>query len=218
MARDFPRVEPPHRLPDGTYEISIHRSPDDIRARTAPTLAEARELYKFYNIAKEDLLVPDHPERGRPTSLTVEVRKEICDAIADGCTYEHAARAAEVSEASIRDWKARGRRGEQPFADFLAALKTAEAKGIRTRMRKINTCCERWQALMCINERRHRLAYGRSAPLEVHLTSDVDRARAELAAEVFPNLQLTRPKTGDQDEFGVGTGDLMADPSEGKDV
>ena len=80
---------------------------------------------------------------GRPSKLTPESQKAICDAIKVGATREVAARAAGITKTSLTNWitrarnererleqkGARVRKREQPYLAFLAALELAEAEG-----------------------------------------------------------------------------------------
>ena len=62
---------------------------------------------------------------GRPTSLTPKLREKIVALIRVGNYPSVAARAAGIGRATFFQWMARGRKGEQPFADFADAVNTA---------------------------------------------------------------------------------------------
>ena len=63
---------------------------------------------------------------GRPTKLDDLVAQRIVSAIAAGASRTGAAKSARVARASLFDWLARGRDGEQPYADFLDRVREAE--------------------------------------------------------------------------------------------
>ena len=64
--------------------------------------------------------------RGQPTRLTPSVSKTICDMVRRGNYFTIAAKAAGISTDALNQWRKRGADGEQPYADFAAALEQAE--------------------------------------------------------------------------------------------
>jgi transposase len=100
----------------------------------------------------------------RPTKLTASVIKKIVEAIKAGATHEHAAQYAGIHVATFYDWKAKADAGEEAFAEFAEALKTAEGKGAVELLKKIQSAAEDpkyWAAAAWILERRHPDTYGR---------------------------------------------------------
>ena len=75
---------------------------------------------------------------GRPTKLTPEVSKEICESLASCMQRGDAARLAGVSHEALRDWVQRGEDGEQPFATFLQDVVKAELLAQRRLLTKIS--------------------------------------------------------------------------------
>lgn len=65
---------------------------------------------------------------GRPTKLDDLVTKRIVDAIKVGAPWTIACRAAGVGKSTAMEWKARARRGEAPYTDFLDRVRVAEAE------------------------------------------------------------------------------------------
>lgn len=63
---------------------------------------------------------------GRPSILTAELTKRICDLIVRNVSFRRACLACNISEAVFYDWRARGRAGEKQFVDFLEATQRAE--------------------------------------------------------------------------------------------
>jgi hypothetical protein len=63
---------------------------------------------------------------GRPPLLTAAVQAVIVEAIAAGCHYPVAAAHAGIDHDTLRLWRRRGERGQQPYADFVKALAKAE--------------------------------------------------------------------------------------------
>ena len=65
---------------------------------------------------------------GRPTSLSPEVQKKICDAIAAGNYYQAACSYAGIEYQTFRNWMKAGKdASEGPFFDFFLAVLKAEA-------------------------------------------------------------------------------------------
>ncbi len=65
---------------------------------------------------------------GRPTLLDDLVSKRIVDAAGAGVSRRAACEAARISQSTLFDWLARGRDGEEPYAEFLERLEAAESK------------------------------------------------------------------------------------------
>lgn len=68
---------------------------------------------------------------GRPINLDDLVSKRVVDALNAGVSLVGAASAARISRASLMEWLARGRTGEQPFANFLDRVTEARGKAER---------------------------------------------------------------------------------------
>jgi hypothetical protein len=62
---------------------------------------------------------------GRPTKLTPQVQKRICDAILRGHTYEIACRLGGISDETLSTWREKGEKGIEPYAGFLGAFTRA---------------------------------------------------------------------------------------------
>src|SRR5579862_1643086 len=71
--------------------------------------------------------VATSPKMGRPTKLTPELQVAICTSLATGAYVETAAAVHGVNKQTLYDWFKRGNSGEEPYADFLDAIKRAEA-------------------------------------------------------------------------------------------
>lgn len=65
---------------------------------------------------------------GRPTSLTPEVLAVIVDAVRKGNYFRTAAQLAGICERTFYSWQERGLKGEEPYSEFLHAVKSAEAE------------------------------------------------------------------------------------------
>jgi hypothetical protein len=68
---------------------------------------------------------------GRPSALTPEVQRQVCNALASGNTRHDAAEYAGVGDSTLRAWLARGRRQRRgKFWELLRAVKKAEADAV----------------------------------------------------------------------------------------
>lgn len=112
----------------------------------------------------------------RPTKLTPEISKRICEAIRIGATRLFAAEYADIDESTFYRWIERGNNEESgPFHEFCKALKRAEAEGVVTCLSRIQSAAVgkikengklsdykgQWQAAAWILERRHPKEYGK---------------------------------------------------------
>ena len=67
--------------------------------------------------------------RGHRTLCTTQTVRALCKLIANGCTIRTACEACGISETAFHDWIRRGENGEQPFAQFAAAVTRARGRG-----------------------------------------------------------------------------------------
>jgi hypothetical protein len=112
---------------------------------------------------------------GRPTKLTPELQKAICDAIQGGCYVETACLASGIDESTYYRWLEKGGQGQQPYRDFRDAVKKAEAHceklAVGTVLRvAFDPENPNWQAAMTYLERRHPERWGRRDRLRAELT------------------------------------------------
>jgi transposase len=92
---------------------------------------------------------------GRPTDLTPEVQERICKALRAGNTYKDAAEYGGVDPSTMRNWMARGRKGQEPFAAFLAAVKKAETAAVMKAVKAIRKAGDKnWTAYAWWLERK----------------------------------------------------------------
>ena len=92
---------------------------------------------------------------GRKTRLTEQVQREICGHVNAGAPIPYAANASGVPWPTVRDWLKKGRAGEQPYADFVAAIKEAKAKWVTGAVRRVNRAGKKnWKADAWMLERR----------------------------------------------------------------
>lgn len=147
---------------------------------------------------------------GRPPLFaSAAVRAAVLKAIRDGCPLVHAAAAAGVGRSTLREWKQRGRAGEEPYAGFLGEIQKAEAARVAAlTARVVRASGKSWQAAAWYLERTMPERFG----------SDRRRVR-ELERRVDDLLKLLGGRPGAQpDSQGAagGTSDPpAADPAGG---
>jgi hypothetical protein len=129
---------------------------------------------------------PPRP-RGRPTKLTPEITKKICDAVSGGNFRYVAARWAGVPIRTLRWWCAQGRKAKKgPMRDFLHALleaeKAAEIRAVALVMKaaaKDAKHAEWWL------ERKYPKRWGRKDNQKITVTDERIEAEIERAIKVF---------------------------------
>ena len=96
----------------------------------------------------------------RPTKLTDDVQKRLCDALRLGATHAHAAAYAGVSERVFYQWR-------EKFVQFLQTVSKAEAEGAMISLGRINKAgADDWRAAAWLLEHRFPEHYGRQAALD----------------------------------------------------
>ncbi len=118
---------------------------------------------------------------GRPTSLTPEVQRAICNALRSGNYRDTAAQAAGIHRNTLRNWLQRGEAGEAVFVDFLCAVEKAEAQGEKKLLREIRKGVDGWQSRSWILERRWPARW--SGRVRVTVSDHVDQLTAKLKSD-----------------------------------
>ena len=137
---------------------------------------------------------------GRPSKLTPEVTKRICQAVKLGATYKLAAQAAGVSEKTFCVWMARGREGgpgSAKFVEFLQAIKDSEGEGAETCLAVIRKAALDgiWTAAAWLLERRYPDLYGRVARAPIESAKDkTDQPTPEEAVNKIREVYGLPPK------------------------
>ncbi len=98
-------------------------------------------------------------KRGRPTQFTPKLGQRICARVAKVGFEAVAAELVGVHRHTLRHWRERGEKGEEPFAEFAAKLAAAKAQYIRGELAKVED--PRWKL-----ERMDREQFGHAQKLE----------------------------------------------------
>ena len=114
MGEVYPRIDPPHKQPDGSYIIRIHSGPGKVREVPAADLKAARATIRALEQAAEILIPPPEPPLparvGRPLRLTPEIRRRVVEGFSAMMTMDMIAARAGISERSLYRWLEEGER------------------------------------------------------------------------------------------------------------
>lgn len=138
------------------------------------------------------------PKRGRPTRLTDETQRKVCEAVLLGCTYDIAASYAGISQRSLYEWLARGRDGHSKrYKDFYAAVKNAESMNAVRNLASIAQAAKdgNWTAAAWMLERRHGYIKEGDRPT-IDITVDVQNAEVTTLIEQVREHALQDVITG----------------------
>jgi hypothetical protein len=75
---------------------------------------------------------PEGRPAGRPTKLTAEVQRAICESIALSIPNKYAAEEAGIDENTFVLWMGKGREGRAPYAAFYRAVTRARASAVKS--------------------------------------------------------------------------------------
>ena len=111
----------------------------------------------------------------RPTKLTDDVQKIICEAIENGATYKAAAEAAGVQYVTFNEWMKDSRKR---YVEFSEAVMAANARFMTEAMKQIRAAGRKdWRALAWSLERRMPELFGQQNKLDV--TSNGESLKVE---------------------------------------
>ena len=124
---------------------------------------------------------------GRPSLLTKERRKRICEGIQLGMTYKLAAQYAGISEATLYGWLKRGRNKDgRGYVELFDAVKEAESKHAALALGAIvKASRDSWQAGAWLLESRHGYNKGGAASTQ----RDVDTLEGVTDADAAVRLR-----------------------------
>jgi hypothetical protein len=129
----------------------------------------------------------------RPTKLTPEVQKQICEAIRHGATFDAAAQSAGVAYETFNEWRKDTR---IKFVKFSEAVKRAEADGQLDLLERIETAGKNdWRSAAWVLEHRHKKDFGAA----VDVTSKGEKLGADdtdTKAEILRKLDGIAAATG----------------------
>lgn len=135
----------------------------------------------------------------RPSKLTVDVIRRVCDAIRDGNCREVSARLAGIHPATLFDWLRKAKaQGKGRFHEFSEALKKAEAEAEGDRVLLIKQASVRsWQAAAWWLERRRPERYALLDPAELkRLGKEIEEINSRVHGQPAPEAPQDPPPAG----------------------
>lgn len=128
---------------------------------------------------------------GRPTSLTPERQEKILNALRAGNYRVAACKWADVDISTFVRWMKRGSQGEEPFAQFAAQVKQAEAHAEASLVATIRKAAsDTWQAAAWLLERKYTTRWGRrDLSWERMQREQRNQAQAQLAEISLEDLE-----------------------------
>jgi hypothetical protein len=102
----------------------------------------------------------------RPTKLTYELIEELCEFIAQGFTYDRAARSCNISVSTFHGWMREGKQehAEPIYKDLVAAVVVAAEYSEDEALQQVRSAAivdRNWKAAAWFLERRFPDRYGR---------------------------------------------------------
>lgn len=135
---------------------------------------------------------------GRPTKLTPEVARLICNAIRAGCFPETAIEAAGVSRATLYGWLRKGKTEKRGVhRDFLDTYKRALAEfevSVVATMRRIGDKKNAWMALAWLLERRMPQRWARPEVKAEYFDDKEDRGPRRVGMPFAPPQAKVPPE------------------------
>jgi len=127
----------------------------------------------------------------RPTLCTPEQIEKLCALLREGNTRECACKLTGIELRTFYKWTARGRQNEQPFSQFVQAVKDAEGQAEAWHIANLKVhAANTWQVSCWWLERRRPEKYGkRDISLEITKRAEREAQRAQLAEIPLEELE-----------------------------
>ena len=159
----------------------------------------------------------------KPTKLTPALHEAILEGVRKGMPVVRICALLRLSKSTYYEWKARGRRGEKPFAKLLEDIEHATAElelGLLGVVQKSAFEKENWVAAMTLLERKWPENYGRNRDVTVtHRKVDDTPAFAAVNVIDVTNELDRRLGNGNEEEVSKAEeGAVREQPGEPKQV
>lgn len=108
----YPRIDPPHKLDDGSYVIRVHANANKVTEYPAKDIKTARQVFKLVGSVVDAVEVPTPPKRGRGRQLKLDdaMHDLIIECAGKRMAYKQIAQLAGIHEASLYRWLEVGER------------------------------------------------------------------------------------------------------------
>jgi hypothetical protein len=104
----------------------------------------------------------------RPTKCTPELTERICEYLASGCYVCTACDLCGIDQSTYHRWRERGENGEEPYCEFVKAIKDAEARAEAHAVALVQKAMvDDWKAAMTWMERKFPDRWSRGERREV---------------------------------------------------
>ena len=105
---------------------------------------------------------------GRPTKCTPELTEKICEYLASGCYVCTACDLCGIDQSTYHRWRERGENGEEPYCEFVKAIKDAEARAEARAVALVQKAMvDDWKAAMTWMERKFPDRWSRGERREI---------------------------------------------------
>ncbi len=131
---------------------------------------------------------------GRPTKLTPEVQRAICESIALSIPYKYAAEEAGIDEDTFALWMRKGRepRARAPYAAFYRAVTRARASAVKSLTVRVLGGGKGSAGATWLLERRFREDYGPSQKVELSEDPNAPFAGVSAAMKALTTEELRK--------------------------
>ena len=104
----------------------------------------------------------------RPTKCTPELTERICEYLASGCYVCTACDLCGIDQSTYHRWRERGENGEEPYCEFVKAIKDAEARAEARAVALVQKAMvDDWKAAMTWMERKFPDRWSRGERREI---------------------------------------------------
>lgn len=156
----------------------------------------------------------------RPTKLTPEIEKKICDYLKEGNYRETAAEMAGIGTTTFYNWLKKGKEAKRKskFREFRDAVKKAEAFAESYHLQKLRKAGDKgnWQANAWYLERKFPEKWGRKDKLDLKHDGKVKTEHSG-KVETLSRLQRIEAQYDYRSDAGGSTGDSADNGDEASD-
>lgn len=136
---------------------------------------------------------------GQPTKLTPALQEQLVNVLRTGVFIDAACHYVGIAPSTYYGWMDRGRKGDEPYVEFLEAVEKARASATVRAITLVQKAAEdSWQAAAWYLERSHPDQYGRRTNIAgpnggpVQVETDEDERTERLRAIVEQALEDAR--------------------------
>lgn len=121
----------------------------------------------------------------RPTILTSELAQRFLKAIAAGCPIDAACRIAGIHISTFYAWRDKGRRGAEPYCQFVEAVTRSQAVAEENLVSKVANS-EDWRAAGWLLERRFNERWANKQRVNILVEKQLEEITSGLQNKLSP--------------------------------